>query len=146
MDLITYALAKKAMASSGATGATISSMTINEAGELLVILSDGTKINAGKVPTSESGVITQIQEDITNLKKTAITEVQLNGVTVSAQGNVLNLPLASGEVVGLVKGASAESVNKISICDDGTMEVISLSTDKLEQGEETLILDCSTIF
>lgn len=156
MDLITYALARKAMTSSGATGAQISSMTINEAGELIVKLSDGTEINAGKVPTTESGVITQIQgevtqiqQDITALQKAVITEIQLNGVAVNAENNVLNLPLASGDVIGLVKGTlvdSENSVNKISINNDGTMEVISLSTDKLDQGEKTLILDCSTVF
>lgn len=149
MDLITYALARKAMASNGVSGAQISSMIINEAGELIVKLSDGTEINAGKVPTTESGVITQIQQDITALQEAAITEIQLNGKTVNTENNVLNLPLASGDVVGLVKGTlvnSENSVNKISINNDGTMEVISLSTDKLEQGEQTLILDCSTVF
>lgn len=156
MDLITYALARKAMASNGVSGAQISSMIINEAGELIVKLSDGTEINAGKVPTTESGVITQIQsnvaqiqQDITALQEAAITEIQLNGETINTENNVLNLPLASGDVIGLVKGTlvnSENSVNKISVNNDGTMEVISLSTDKLEQGEQTLILDCSTVF
>lgn len=149
MDLITYALARKAMASSGVSDAQISGMTINEAGELIVKLSNGTEINAGKVPTTESGAITQIQEDVNTLKQETITQVQLNGSTVEIKNNILNLPLASGDVIGLVKGTPADSensTNKISINSDGTMEVISLSTDKLEQGEETLILDCSAIF
>lgn len=153
MDLFTYALARKAMASNGASDAQISGMIINEAGELIVKLSDGTEINAGKVPTTESGVITQIQsnvtqiqQDITALQEAAITEIQLNGKTINAENNVLNLPLASGDIIGLVKGTlvnSENSVNKISINTDGTMEVISLSTDKLINGDEELILDCS---
>ena len=153
MDLFTYALARKAMASNGASGAQISGMIINEAGELIVKLSDGTEINAGKVPTTESGVITQIQsnvtqiqQDIISLKEAAITEIQLNGKTVNTENNVLNLPLASGDIIGLVKGTlvnSENSANKISINTDGTMEVISLSTDKLINGDEELILDCS---
>lgn len=120
-------------------------MIINEAGELIVKLSDRTEINAGKVPTTESGVITQIQsnvaqiqQDIIALQEAAITEIQLNGETINIENNMLNLPLASGDVIGLVKGTlvnSENSVNKISINNDGTMEVISLSTDKLEQGE-----------
>ena len=154
MDLITYALAREIAAANGASGSQISSMTINEKGELIVKLSNGDEINAGKLPTTESGVITQIQgnvtqiqQDITSLQEAAITEIQLNGTTINAENNVLNLPLASGDIIGLVKGTlvnSENSVNKISINTDGTMEVISLSTDKLTNGSEELILDCST--
>lgn len=153
MDLITYALAREIAAANGASGSQISNITINEKGELIVELSNGDEINAGKLPTTESGVITQIQgnvtqvqQDITALKEAAITEIQLNGKTVNAENNVLNLPLASGDIIGLVKGTlvnSENSVNKISINTDGTMEVISLSADKLINGDEELILDCS---
>lgn len=155
MDLITYALAREIAAANGASGSQISNMTINEKGELIVELSNGDEINAGKLPTTESGVITQIQgninqiqQDITALQEAAITEIQLNGITINAEKNVLNLPLASGDIIGLVKGTlvnSENSVNKISINTDGTMEVISLSTDKLINGDEELILDCSTV-
>jgi hypothetical protein len=58
--------------------------------------------------------------------------------------NVLNLPLATGTVVGLVKGTdpdSENSINKISIHNDGSMEVNSLSTDKLVAGTEILIFN-----
>ena len=154
MDLITYALAREIAAANGASGSQISNMTINEKGELIVKLSNGDEINAGKLPTTESGVITQIQgnidqiqQDITALQEAAITKIQLNGTTINAENNVLNLPLASGDIIGLVKGTlvnSENSVNKISVNTDGTMEVISLSTDKLVNGDEELILDCST--
>lgn len=153
MDLITYALAREIATANGASGSQISSMTINEKGELIVKLSNGDEINAGKLPMTESGVITQIQgnvtqiqQDITALQEAAITEIQLNGTSINAENNVLNLPLASGDIIGLVRGTpinSENSVNKISINTDGTMEVISLSADKLINGNEELILDCS---
>ena len=52
--------------------------------------------------------------------------------------------MASGEVVGLVKSTPANSensINKISVHNDGTMEVNSLSSDKLIAGTETLIFN-----
>lgn len=104
-----------------------------------------------------SGVLTQVQNQLIDIKQdlsklqdikeNAITTVMLNGQPVSSTNNVLNLPLASGDVIGLVKGTdphAADSVNKVAINDDGTMEVISLSVTKLNQDEDnTIVLDCS---
>lgn len=146
MNLLTYALARQAMASNGASGAQITSMEIIN-GRLIVTLSDGTKIDAGQVPTTDTGVLTQltsVQNDVKQLQDTVITQVQVNGNNVATSNNILNLPLASGTVIGLVKGTdpnSENSVNKISIHDDGTMEVNSLSTDKLVAGEEILVFN-----
>lgn len=122
MDLITYALAKKIASSGGASG--------------------------------DPGILTQLQNSVAEVEKKvefilplatgAITTIKIGNETLTPTNNVLNLPLASGEVVGLVKGTSADSenaINKISVNTDGTMEVISLSSDKLVAGEETLIFN-----
>ncbi len=146
MDLITYALARQVASLSGANGAKISGMEIVN-GNLIVKMSDGTRIDAGKVPTTDSGVITQIntvQNDVKQLQNSVVTQVQLNGQDVMVKNNTLNLPLASGAVIGLVKGTdpnSENSINKISVKNDGTMEVNSLSTDKLVAGHEILIFN-----
>lgn len=148
MDLITYALARQAAANS-AGGAKISSMEIID-GNLIIKMSDGTKINAGKVPTTDTGIITKldtVQNDVITLKEQAVTSISINGKPIINTNNTINLPLASSQGAGLVKGTlinSENSINKISIHDDGTMEVISLSSDKLIPGDETLIFNCGT--
>jgi len=119
-------------------------------GNLIVNMSDGTNINAGKVPTTDTTLIAKldaVDKDVNVLKETAITSISINGIPVSNMGNTINLPLASNQGAGLVKGTlinSENSINKISINDDGTMEVISLSSDKLMPGDETLIFNCGT--
>jgi hypothetical protein len=113
-------------------------------------MSDGTDINAGKVPTTDTTLIAKldtVDKDVNVLKETAITSISINGIPISNTGNTINLPLASNQGAGLVKGTlinSENSINKISINDDGTMEVVSLSSDKLIPGDETLIFDCGT--
>ena len=119
-------------------------------GNLIVNMSDGTNINAGKVPTTDTTLIAKldtVDKDLNALKETAITSILINGIPMSNTGNIINLPLASNQGAGLVKGTlinSENSINKISINDDGTMEVISLSSDKLTPGDETLIFNCGT--
>lgn len=85
-----------------------------------------------------------LQETTLNLSK------DLNALKETVN-NKLDLPLASGDVVGLVMAkvpdVPIDSVNSISINKEtGYLEVNSLSTDKLMQGEDTLILDCSQTF
>lgn len=147
MDLISYALARKAMAQAGAASAQISSMEI-ENGRLIVILTDGKRIDAGELPTASQPIIEQIQSDVKELQDNSITSVFLNGEEIKPENNILKLPLASGDIIGLVKGTlvnSENSENKISINDDGTMEVISLNINKLSQNDDDmLILNCNS--
>ena len=136
MDLISYALARKAMAQAGAASAQISSMEI-ENGRLIVILTDGKRIDAGELPTASQPIIEQIQSDVKELQDNSITSVFLNGEEIKPEN-----------IIGLVKGTlvnSENSENKISINDDGTMEVISLNINKLSQNDEDmLILNCNS--
>lgn len=128
MDLITYALVKKLSSSGG--GATI------EPGILTTLQN-----SVQEVQTELSSLKTEL---LLPLAQGAVLAIQIGEQTFKPTENVLKLPLASGEVVGLVKSTPADSensINKISVHNDGTMEVNSLSTDKLIAGEETLIFN-----
>ena len=128
MDLITYALVKKLSSSGG--GATI------EPG-ILTTLQDSVQ----EVQTELSSLKTEL---LLPLAQGAVLAIQIGEQTFKPTENVLKLPLASGEVVGLVKSTPADSensINKISVHNDGTMEVNALSSDKLVAGEEVLIFN-----
>lgn len=155
MDLITYALAQSAIAQYGASDAQIDNIEANENNELVITLTDGREFKV-QIPTVSPGVVTTLTEkvdkvetQINSLKETAITQVSIGGTTVETVNGELNLPLASGDVVGLVMAKipnePINSVNSISINDEtGYLEVNSLSVNKLiQEEEETLILDCS---
>ena len=158
MDLITYALAQSAIAQYGASDAQIDKIETNENNELVITLTDGREFKV-QIPTVSPGVVTTLTEkvdkvetQINSLKETAITQVSIGGTAVETVNGELNLPLASGDVVGLVMAKipnePINSVNSISINNEtGYLEVNSLSVNKLIQDEgETLILDCSQTF
>ena len=158
MDLITYALAQSAIAQYGASDAQIDKIETNENNELVITLTDGREFKV-QIPTVSPGVVTTLTERVdkvetqmNSLKETAITQVSIGGTAVETVNGKLNLPLASGDVVGLVMAKipnePINSVNSISINDEtGYLEVNSLSVNKLiQEEEETLILDCSQTF
>ena len=158
MDLITYALAQSAIAQYGASDAQIDKIETNENNELVITLTDGREFKV-QIPTVSPGVVTTLTEkvdkvetQVNSLKETAITQVSIGGTAVETVNGKLNLPLASGDVVGLVMAKipnePINSVNSISINNEtGYLEVNSLSVNKLiQEGEETLILDCSQTF
>ena len=158
MDLITYALAQSAIAQYGASDAQIDKIETNENNELVITLTDGREFKV-QIPTVSPGVVTTLTEkvdkvetQINSLKETAITQVSIGETPVKTVNGKLNLPLASGDVVGLVMAKvpnkPINSVNSISINNGtGYLEVNSLSVNKLiQEEEETLILDCSQTF
>lgn len=129
MDLITIALAKKAGASGGASG---------DPGIL-------TKLeNSVKEVQTEIKSVQKDVELLLPLAQGAVLAIQVGDTIVKPTENVLKLPLATGEVLGLVKSTPANSensINKISVNNNGSMEVNSLSSDKLVAGEEVLIFN-----
>ena len=158
MDLITYALTQSAIAQYGASDAQIDKIETNENNELVITLTDGREFKV-QIPTVSPGVVTTLTEkvdkvetQINSLKETAITQVSIGETPVETVNGKLNLPLASGDVVGLVMAKipnePINSVNSISINNKtGYLEVNSLSVNKLiQEEEETLILDCSQTF
>lgn len=173
MNLIQYALAQQIVDQYGAKDTSIANIELNSQNMLIVTLTDGRIINAGQIPTVSQGVVTEIvtekvkevkeevsslglalensSKDLAILKEQAITNITIGNTNITSKNNALDLPLASGDVVGLVMAKmptdSATSVNSISINKEGYLEVNSLSVNKLiQEEEETLILDCSQTF
>lgn len=69
--------------------------------------------------------------------------VKVNGTALPITEKAVDIPLATAEVLGIVKGSAEE--NKIAIGEDGTMEVNSLNVSKLAQtAGDTLILNGGT--
>ena len=172
MDLITYALAQQAIAQYGASDAQIDKIETNKNNELVITLTDGREFKV-QIPTVSPGVVTTLTETVNKvetqvqdlglaietsskelaiLKETAITQISVGETKIETINGELKLPLASGDVVGLIMAkipADPEnSVNSISINNEtGYLEVNSLSVNKLIQEEgETLVLDCSQTF
>lgn len=74
-----------------------------------------------------------------------IEVVKVNGVALNIADKAVNVPLAAGETAGVVVSSAAE--NKVSVGEDGTMEVNSLNITKLVQAEgDTLVLDGGSAF
>lgn len=71
-----------------------------------------------------------------------IESVVMPDQTLAISNKSVSIPLATAERVGVVKSSTA--VNQISYS-DGIGEVNSLSTDKLVQGTQTLVLDGGAI-
>lgn len=75
-------------------------------------------------------------------EENTIESVSVGGgsaLTPDANKNV-DIPIATAAALGVVKGSS--SGDQVAVGNDGTMTVNSLSTDKLTQGVNTLILQC----
>lgn len=111
----------------------------------------GQTVNNVETQANNLGLVLEnTSKDLAILQQTAVTQVTIGDTNVVIKDNILNLPMASSDVIGLVMAKmpsdSIDSVNSISINENGYLEVNSLSTDKLVQGEDTLILDCSQTF
>lgn len=69
-----------------------------------------------------------------------IDNVAINGEDLPISNKRVNIPIANADKLGVVKSAAAD--NKITIAEDGTMEVHALNVNKLVQtGDVILILD-----
>lgn len=78
-----------------------------------------------------------------NAQANVLDVVKINGTALPIAKKAVDIPLATAEVLGVVKGSADE--NKIAIGADGTMEVNSLNVNKLAQtAGDTLILNGGT--
>lgn len=66
-----------------------------------------------------------------------IDEVKINGTLLSVVDKSVNIPGASADNLGVVKGSSAD--NGVTINEDYSMTVNNISTDKLVSGSDTLV-------
>ena len=85
--------------------------------------------------------IAQLNADLTSVEENAgkIDSIKINGVALDIQEKAVDIPLATAEKLGVVKSADAN--DKIKVEADGTMSVNKVTTDKLVQGAEELILN-----
>lgn len=118
----------------------------------LILNDDGTvttgqKVAAGDVQnldtwitTNRDSIVGLFSSEAADTLATALQGITINGATVTpGEGRIIDLPIATAEALGLVKGS--DTVNKVAIAEDGTMEINSVSVSKLTQAEdEELIL------
>lgn len=182
MDILTYALARKNSGSGDGALTGLQGISINPDRQLVFDLGNGKTVTSDQpIPAAgENDIITAIinnqtvvQEaldipaalkDTINAMK-AITDVAVTSVTIPGLNGTngepiaiidhqLQLPLASENTPGLIKGASisnpddlnnieTENINKIYVNNDGTMSVYTLNVNRLIQtkGDELVIGD-----
>lgn len=177
MDILTYVLARKGGGSGDGALTGLSNISLDSSNRLVFELSNGTIITSNQpIPAaSEQAIVAAItnnkdivQENLDipaalnntiaamkEVTDAAVTSVTIPGLTDSngqdveftIENHKLQLPLASGNVPGLVKGASVsnpnnldnvetENINKIYINDDGSMSVYVLNVNRLVQTDD----------
>lgn len=179
MDILTYALARNIGDGGNGALAGLTNISVDENGYLSFIfegrdpITTTTAIPAATAEQIKTTIINNpvaIKEAIgipTDMENLEIADVIHNAVTSITIGNepiilnstdhVLNLPLAQGNIPGLVKGVSVSdpdefnpkdevhkgNINKIYINNDGTMSIYRLSVSKLVQlpGDELIMGD-----
>ena len=93
------------------------------------------------VAAKEGTVEARLKQVIADVEQAGkIDHVAINGEDLPISNKRVNIPVASADKLGVVKSAAAD--NKITIAEDGTMEVHKLNVNKLVQtGDVILILD-----
>ena len=72
-----------------------------------------------------------------------IKAISIGGVDLPVEDNRVAIPIGTQDNLGVIKGS--ESDNQVSILSDGTAEINSVSTDKIINAvDSVLILDCGT--
>lgn len=94
--------------------------------------------------TSNNGRVDTIEGKLAGIAEGAqvnvIESVKIGGTVLEITDKSVNIPIATGTVLGAVMSSTAE--NKISVAADGTMEVNSVNVNKLVQDANSeLILD-----
>ena len=94
------------------------------------------KVVDSRVDTIESKLYT-----IENGAQVNILEsIKLNGAAQVIDNKSVNIPIATNTILGIVLSSSAD--NKVSVLNDGTMEVNSINVNKLVQTDgDTLVLN-----
>lgn len=67
-----------------------------------------------------------------------ITSVKLGGALLDVVNKQVNIPIASNTLLGVVMSSDVE--NKVSVAEDGTMEVNSVNVNKLVQDENDVLI------
>lgn len=91
---------------------------------------------------SENNLTDTLKNQIEKSQANVIEIVKVGGtaVTIDPETKSVNIPLATAEAHGVVKGSSAE--NGVAVAEDGTMSVNAINASKLVQSEgDTIVLD-----
>ena len=105
---------------------------IPAAGEPCFDLDQGTlKIGDGITKYADLKIMASYQN--------VIEKIRMAGVDLPvAEDNSVEIPLATNDTAGVVVGSKME--NKVYIAEDGTMEIYSLSIDRLSQSESDSVV------
>ena len=90
--------------------------------------------------TKELSVAAIAQSKITGLPdalNAKLESVSINGTALTVTNKGVNIPIATDTLLGVVK--SSAKINEIAVGADGVMSVNTVSTDKLEQGSDTIV-------
>ena len=70
-----------------------------------------------------------------------IKAISIGGVDLPVEDNRVAIPIGTQDNLGVIKGSELD--NQVSILSDGTAEINSVSTDKIINAVDSLlILDC----
>ena len=90
--------------------------------------------------TKELSVAAIAQAKITGLPdalNAKLESVSIAGTALTVTNKGVNIPIATDTLLGVVK--SSTKINEIAVGADGVMSVNTVSTDKLEQGSDTIV-------
>lgn len=90
--------------------------------------------------TKELSVAAIAQSKITGLPdalNAKLESVSIAGTALTVTNKGVNIPIATDTLLGVVK--SSTKINEIAVGADGVMSVNTVSTDKLEQGSDTIV-------
>ena len=90
--------------------------------------------------TKELSVAAIAQAKITGLPdalNAKLESVSIAGTALTVTDKGVNIPIATDTLLGVVK--SSAKINEIAVGADGVMSVNTVSTDKLEQGSDTIV-------
>lgn len=97
----------------------------------------GKQLSTNDYTNEEKTKLTGIED---GAQKNILESVKVNGSALPISEKAVDIPLATAEVLGLVKGSAEENYINVNI--DGTLEVNSLNVNKLVQTSgDTLILN-----
>ena len=108
------------------------------------ILVDATLSNSGQAADAKvtGDKFLEINERIDNLVLASgadpIRVIRINNNALPIVDGVVDIPIATEDVCGVVKSSSGE--NRICVNEDGTMEVASISFDRITQDEDDTIV------
>lgn len=92
--------------------------------------------------TSNDARVDTIEDKLSGIAEGAqvniLEAIKINGVAQAITDKAVNIPIATDTLLGVVMGSDAE--NKVSVAEDGTMEINSVNVNKLVQDENTALI------